>query len=186
MWFIQLVLLILGVNCAVSGQSLQAFQLMEACADWRCAAELLFDHMDEGQDLSVPWRLPLRHAGYLSSAYGYRTHPIHGSRKFHSGVDIAAPIGSLVYAAGNGQSQYGHDSALGHYIEVDHLNGFVSVYGHLSGALIPDGVVVKQGQAIGVIGESGLATGPHLHWSVTFRGRSVDPLSLRSLVLSFL
>lgn len=183
MRFRQLVLLVFGVNYITFGQSLRVFQFMEACNDWQCAAEVLFVSPEDGHHLSIPWRLPLRHSGYLSSEYGFRTHPISGLRKFHSGIDIAAPVGSLVYAAGNGQAAYAYNRSLGHHLVVDHLNGFVSTYGHLSGTLIGDHATVRQGQVIGVIGESGLATGPHLHWSVTFRGESVDPLYLRKFSL---
>ena len=182
---VSILLLVFGVNSGLVSQSFQSFQKMESCPDWKCLAEVLVvSGTSTRRDWSIPWRLPLRYSGYVSSRYGFRAHPILGARKFHSGVDIAAPTGSYVYAAGNGRARYAYDPSLGHHISVDHLNGFVSTYGHLSQVFISDLDLVKQGQVLGLVGESGLATGPHLHWSVTFRGRSVDPLLLRQFILT--
>ncbi len=118
----------------------------------------------------------------ITSGYGYRFHPILGYARPHTGVDFAAPIGSPIFAAGNGTVQAaGWSSGYGRRIELAHANGYVTTYNHLSGFArgIAAGVHVRQGQTIGYLGQTGLATGPHLHYEVLINGRFVDPMKVK-------
>ncbi len=121
-------------------------------------------------------------AGETRSGFGMRRHPILGYYKMHTGVDWAAPIGTPIVAAGNGviiKAQW--DSGYGRRVEVQHANGYITTYNHLSGFArhVAEGTRVKQGQVIGFLGSSGLSTGPHLHYEVMVNGHFVDPMRVR-------
>ncbi len=118
----------------------------------------------------------------MTSPFGIRFHPILGYTRPHTGVDWAAPIGTPIFAAGNGTiAEVGWDSGYGRRIEIQHANGYMTTYNHLSGFArgIKEGVHVKQGQVIGYLGETGLATGPHLHYEVLVNGHFVDPMRVK-------
>ena len=120
--------------------------------------------------------------GIMRSTFGMRRHPVLGYAKMHTGVDWADRIGTPIVSAGNGViSKAEWDSGYGRRIEVEHGNGYTTSYNHLSGFArgIKDGVRVRQGQVIGYLGNSGLSTGPHLHYEVMVNGRFVDPLRVR-------
>ena len=111
-----------------------------------------------------------------------RFHPILGYTRMHTGVDWAAPIGTPIFAAGNGVIESaGWDLGYGRRIVLQHANGYMTTYNHMSGFArgIANGVHVRQGQVIGYLGESGLATGPHLHYEVLVNGHFVDPMRVR-------
>lgn len=117
-----------------------------------------------------------------TSPFGMRFHPILGYTRMHTGVDWAAPIGTPIFAAGNGVIQSaGWDSGYGRRIVIQHANGYMTTYNHMSAFArgIATGVHVHQGQVIGYLGESGLATGPHLHYEVLVNGHFVDPMRVR-------
>ncbi|KAB0269197.1 M23 family metallopeptidase [Microvirga brassicacearum] len=120
--------------------------------------------------------------GILRSGFGSRYHPILGYTRPHTGVDWANRIGTPIVAAGNGtviKAEW--DSGYGRRIEVQHTNGYVTAYSHMSsfGKGVSPGVRVKQGQVIGYVGNTGLSTGPHLHYEVIINGSFVDPLKIR-------
>jgi murein DD-endopeptidase MepM/ murein hydrolase activator NlpD len=120
--------------------------------------------------------------GDMTSPFGMRYHPILHFTRMHTGVDWAAPIGTPIYAAGNGvviKSQW--DSGYGRRVEIQHANGYVTTYNHLTsfGRGITEGVHVTQGQVVGYLGQSGLATGPHLHYEVIINGNFVDPMAIK-------
>jgi len=186
MRYLSLPLLIFYLSGPSCGQSLVAFQRLEACNDWQCVVALAGEGSTLRLDRSIPWRLPLRRqSARLTSGFGYRVHPIEGGRSFHDGVDIAVPHGSLVVASGSGRATTGYDRTLGYYVRIDHLNGFTSTYGHLDAVLVRSGDLVAQTSPIGTVGSSGRSTGPHLHWSTRYRtGGSIDPLELRRTLLA--
>ena len=100
----------------------------------------------------------------------------------HLGVDYAAPVGTPIIAAGNGRVQFaGWKGGFGRFIQISHGNELTSMYGHLSrfASGIQNGASVKQGEVIGFVGASGLATGPHLDYRVTRNGRFVNPISIK-------
>jgi murein DD-endopeptidase MepM/ murein hydrolase activator NlpD len=126
-------------------------------------------------------RTPLN-GGVFRSGFGFRRHPILGFSRMHTGVDWSAPIGTPVMAAGAGTVVKAEwVSGYGRRVEIQHSNGYVTSYSHLSGfgRNIQRGTRVTQGQVIGFLGSSGLSTGPHLHYEVAVNGSYVDPMRIR-------
>ncbi|MDR1323677.1 MAG: peptidoglycan DD-metalloendopeptidase family protein, partial [Candidatus Margulisbacteria bacterium] len=114
--------------------------------------------------------------GILTSQYGRRFHPVFKVWRTHSGMDIAAPTGTPIKAADSGvvilSEWYG---GYGRAIVVDHGKGFATLYGHLSKQNVKEGDRVNKGQVIGLVGSSGVATGPHLHFEIRINGETTDP-----------
>ena len=126
-------------------------------------------------------RIPIVNAK-ITSGFGLRFHPVLGYSRPHTGTDFAAPIGTPIFAAGNGTiTQAGWSSGYGRRIEIEHANGYVTTYNHMSGFArgAVEGARVKQGQTIGFLGQTGLATGPHLHYEVLVNGHFVDPMRVK-------
>ena len=120
--------------------------------------------------------------GETRSGFGMRRHPILGYAKMHSGIDWAAPIGTPIFAAGNGTVlKAAYDGGYGRRVEIQHANGYISTYNHMSafGRGINAGTRVRQGQVIGYLGSSGLSTGPHLHYEIMVNGHFVDPMRVK-------
>jgi murein DD-endopeptidase MepM/ murein hydrolase activator NlpD len=141
------------------------------------------DHLDdEGRSLrKFLVRKPIA-TGEMRSGFGYRRHPILGYSKMHTGVDWAAPIGTPIFAAGNGTVLKAEwDGGYGRRVELQHTNGYVTTYNHMSGfgRGIQPGARVRQGQVVGYLGSTGLSTGPHLHYEVMINSHFVDPLKIR-------
>lgn len=121
---------------------------------------------------------------FISSSYGWRTHPITGAKKLHNGTDFAAPLGTPMYAIGDGYVLFaGPATGYGHWIVIEHDNGMYSIYGHMyaNQLYVKPGQTVKRGQKIAAIGTDGGSTGPHLHMSLSdsFSGGTfhyVDPM----------
>lgn len=117
-------------------------------------------------------------AGPVTSGFGWRTHPILGYERFHSGVDFGAEYGSVITAADNGAVIFaGWYGGYGNAVIIDHGNGLSTLYGHASELYVSEGQAVKRGQAIAAVGSTGLSTGPHLHFEVRQNGEPVDPLA---------
>jgi murein DD-endopeptidase MepM/ murein hydrolase activator NlpD len=111
----------------------------------------------------------------VTSPYGMRQHPITGETQFHHGIDLAAPTGTPVPAASAGQVAFsGSKDGFGEVVEVEQA-GTTQIYAHLSQRSVATGDTVTAGQNLGQVGQSGVATGPHLHFEVRANGRSVDP-----------
>lgn len=120
--------------------------------------------------------------GELRSTFGSRRHPILGYYRMHNGVDWAARMGTPILSAGNGTVRFADwSSGYGRRVEVQHTNGYVTTYNHMSGfgPKITEGVRVRQGQVVGYLGSTGLSTGPHLHYEVMINERHVDPLAIK-------
>lgn len=127
-------------------------------------------------------RRPLEGGGTLRSRFGYRIHPIFKTRRLHTGVDLAARSGTPIYASGDGVIEYYKwQSGYGNKIEIKHVNGYETAYGHLSRFVdgMDVGTHVRQGQLIGYVGSTGQSTGPHLHFEIKINGNLVDPLSVK-------
>lgn len=132
--------------------------------------------------------MPLTSYHYLSSPYGYRTHPITGVRgSFHYGTDWSANAGTPVRAAKGGtiaiankpyqgQVYTSHRSGYGNYITINHGDGTSTTYAHLSYVEVSVGQTVAQGERIGKVGSTGASTGPHLHFEYAINGSTVDPM----------
>jgi murein DD-endopeptidase MepM/ murein hydrolase activator NlpD len=120
--------------------------------------------------------------GTMRSGFGSRKHPILGYTKMHTGVDWAAPLGTPIYASGNGTvEKVGWESGYGKYVRIRHSNGYETAYGHMTAFArgIQAGSRVRQGQVIGFVGSTGMSTGPHLHYEILVNGRFVDPMRIR-------
>ena len=114
--------------------------------------------------------------GYESSGFGFRLHPILNTVRFHFGTDFAANAGEPVTAFADGVVVFaGSDDSFGKHIKLDHGGGWVSHYCHCSRLFVTEGQRVKQGEQIALVGATGLATGPHLHFELTCNGRFVNP-----------
>ena len=119
----------------------------------------------------------------ISSGFGNRKHPILGYTKMHKGVDFFAPKGTPIYAAGNGViTDIGWKTGFGNYVQIRHSSTLATAYGHASAFAkgLTRGATVKQGQVIAYVGQTGRATGPHLHYEVKINGKQVNPLSIKT------
>lgn len=118
----------------------------------------------------------------VSSTFGMREHPVLGFMKMHKGVDFAAPIGTPIYAAGDGTILHAEmKGPNGNYVEIQHDNGWQTFYLHMNAFApgIAPGVRVRQGQQIGAIGTTGRSTGPHVHYELHVDNQPVDPMSIK-------
>ena len=114
--------------------------------------------------------------GRVGSSFGEREDPFNGEGKFHTGVDIEAPYGTPVRASADGEvSGASMGAGYGREVVLDHGHGFLTVYGHLSAIAVLAGQHVIRGQVIGYVGQSGRATGPHLHYEVRINNVPVNP-----------
>lgn len=131
--------------------------------------QIAFFH-DNGMQLPLSKKI-------ITSEFGYRTSPVSGTWKFHAGIDLAAPIGTEVYACKSGivaAAEQNHP-LYGKYIDIKHNGNTVSRYAHLSKILVTRGKNVSTGETIGLVGTSGASTGPHLHFEVRENGTPTDP-----------
>ncbi len=112
----------------------------------------------------------------ISDEYGNRIHPILGTQQFHNGVDLAAPSGTPIYAAYDGDVVAAtYSGSMGNYIMIDHGSGLYTIYMHCSALYVSKGQTVYKGQNIAAVGSTGRSTGPHLHFSVRLNGSYVSP-----------
>jgi murein DD-endopeptidase MepM/ murein hydrolase activator NlpD len=112
----------------------------------------------------------------MASGFGYRIHPIYRVARMHTGLDFTAPIGTEIYATGDGvvKSPDG-GSGYGLHIVIDHGFGYQTLYAHMSRMAVRPGTKVKRGQIIGYVGNTGVSSGPHLHYEVIKNGQKVNP-----------
>lgn len=123
---------------------------------------------------------PLDRSGYVcvTSSYGYRVHPITGNYSMHNGVDLAAYEGTAIYATKSGYvTTATYNYAYGYYVTINHMDGFSSLYGHMTHYIVSEGDYVSQGQVIGYVGSTGYSTGPHLHFTIYYNGDTVNPMN---------
>ncbi len=122
------------------------------------------------------WPVPSSHS--ISSPYGYRIHPIYGTKKFHSGIDIPASTGTTIVAADSGTvilASYGYNGGYGNYVIISHGNGYTTRYAHCSSLSVSVGQQVSKGQKIAAVGSTGASTGPHCHFEIRINGETVNP-----------
>ncbi len=123
----------------------------------------------------IPAIDPIRD-GTITDGFGMRFHPILRELLMHEGIDLDAPLGTPVHAAGNGIVSYvGRRGGYGNVVEIDHGFGYTTLYAHLEKFLVREGEKVKRGQVIALSGDTGLSTGPHLHYGVEKNGVFVNP-----------
>lgn len=124
-------------------------------------------------------------SGTVTSEYGYRIHPVYGGESFHSGRDIAAAEGSSIYAVRDGKVvAAGTASSAGNYIKIDHGNNEATLYCHCSRLFVKKGETVRKGDVIAAVGQTGLATGPHLHFEYHVNSSVTDPEIILSEAVS--
>lgn len=112
------------------------------------------------------------------SGFGARIHPVYKIRKMHSGIDFTAPVGTPIYATGNGRVEaVGADSGYGRRVIINHGYTYKTLYGHMSKFAVKTGQQVKRGDLIGYVGNTGTSTGPHLHYEVHKNGQPVNPVN---------
>ena len=136
-----------------------------------------------GQKLFLPgvgsyggFSSPLKSRLFVTSRYGYRRHPITRRRKFHHGLDLRAKTGTTVYAAKSGKVIFvGRYGGYGRLVIIKHDDGYTTRYGHLSRIKVNNGQKVKTNTVIGLSGNTGRSTGPHLHFEVRLKGQTIDP-----------
>ena len=117
-------------------------------------------------------------SGPITSYYGWRVHPIFGTRKYHSGMDIGVDYGTPIHAAAAGIVIYsGWMGGYGYAIMIDHGGGLVTIYGHNSSLTVGEGQRVSQGQVVAYAGSTGYSTGPHCHFEVRLHGEVTEPLN---------
>ena len=127
---------------------------------------------------NATWVTPV--SGYtLTSPFGNRLHPVLGVYRMHNGIDMACPKGTPIYATRAGKvtrTAYQAGGA-GNYVSINHLDGFASIYMHMTHYVVKEGQTVSAGQLIGYVGSTGISTGPHLHFGVSYAGTYVNPLA---------
>ena len=123
----------------------------------------------------ITWKVPINYTAF-TSPFGYRIHPIQGYKKFHYGVDLAAPTGRPIYATRSGTvDTASYNGSAGYYVQINHGDGFRSIYMHMTHYVVYSGQHVTQGQVIGYCGSTGGSTGPHLHFGISYNGTYVNP-----------
>ena len=134
-----------------------------------------------GVTTGTSWIVPVAYKR-LESPFGNRTSPTAGASSYHQGVDLSAAQGTPVYASRGGQvSTATYGSAAGYYVKINHMDGFSSIYMHLDSYIVSPGQYVSQGEKIGFVGKTGVATGYHLHFGILYNGAYVNPASYVAL-----
>lgn len=161
-----------------SEELLAAFQSAENGLDRQRGMLATLEQILEGITLEeevLPSGRPVR-SGYISSEFGFRRDPFNGRRKMHKGVDYAGPTGTDIYSVGGGVVSFvGRKSGYGNVVEVDHGDGLISRYAHLSNQKVKEGQIVKKGDLVAAMGSTGRSTGPHLHLEVLKNGEQLNP-----------
>lgn len=143
----------------------------------------LFELAQRKEELlqSMPAIVPIEvnDPGQIASGFGYRVHPVFKTERFHAGIDFTAPIGTPIYATGNGTVERAdaESSGYGNCVQVSHGYGYLTLYAHMSKILVTPGQKVRRGQVIGLLGNTGLSTGPHCHYEVHKNGEPVNPVA---------
>ncbi len=128
---------------------------------------------------TIPNGYPVENRG-ITSSFGWRTHPVQGERRFHAGIDLRAPMRTPVYATADGVVEwaaYHRQSGLGNLVILAHNLGFSTYYGHLDSIVVKAGEFVKKGDLIAYSGNTGLSSGPHLHYEVRHIHRRLNPIA---------
>ena len=127
---------------------------------------------------NASWTTPV--SGFtITSAFGMRLHPVLGYNRMHNGIDMACSPGTPIYAtrAGTVTTASYQAGGAGYYVSINHLDGFSSIYMHMTNFVVSAGQTVSQGQLIGYVGSTGISTGPHLHFGISYAGTYVNPLA---------
>ena len=155
----------------VEWKDLQRINGISSPRSLQIGAEIRIPH-DGSSGFISPLRVPL----VVTSKYGYRPHPVTGRYQFHQGIDFRAATGTRVYASKGGRVIFaGRKGGYGKIVGIEHEDDFTTWYGHLSRIRVKRGQTVNQGKVIGLSGNTGISTGPHLHFEIRYKGRSEKP-----------
>ncbi len=155
----------------VEWKVLQSINGISSPRNLQIGAEIRIPH-DGSLGFISPLRVPL----VVTSKYGYRPHPVTGRYQFHKGIDFRAVTGTRVYASKGGRVIFaGRKGGYGKIVGIEHEGNFTTWYGHLSRIRVKRGQTVNQGKVIGLSGNTGISTGPHLHFEIRYKGRSEKP-----------
>lgn len=125
----------------------------------------------------IKGKWPLENYRYISSGYGYRTHPITKKLNFHNGIDIPAPKNTSVIASDDGIVIFaGYKNGYGNVVEIEHFDNKKTLYAHNNSIVVNEGQVVKRGQVIAKVGSTGDSTGNHVHFEVKINNKRINPL----------
>ena len=128
--------------------------------------------------ITTPQNIPTLNTGVLTSSYGSRVHPVSGKRKLHKGIDIGLPMGTPIYAPADGNVIFsGWKRGYGYVVQIDHNNGYITLFAHNKVNLVNIGDKVTTATLIAKVGASGVATGPHIHFEIVFHGKQVNPIN---------
>lgn len=194
-------------TAALEGLPLDELAALEDLREYRAAAEQQFQEPPAEEqtevstlayvlysDNNLPEDVSLEQAilgfdyctpvcGTLTSNFGYREHPVEGEERFHYGVDLAADTGTAVNCFADGTvTAVGESSSYGKYCIVTHTGGYSTLYAHCSRVTASSGTAVKEGQKIAEVGETGMATGPHLHFELHRDSTYLNPIYYVSTV----
>jgi murein DD-endopeptidase MepM/ murein hydrolase activator NlpD len=142
---------------------------------------ILLSREKENMLRSIPAIIPIatKDLTRIASGFGLRIHPIYKISKFHSGMDFTAPLGTEIYASGDGTIESVNSGlrGMGNYIVINHGFGYSSLYAHLQSFSVKAGQKVHRGDVIGYVGNTGLSIAPHLHYEIKLNGQHVDPVN---------
>ncbi|RWA70784.1 M23 family metallopeptidase [Mesorhizobium sp.] len=174
---------VLYVGVQGTEKSLDCFVFQQSDGQYACVTG-----NDEVRSLTVTNGMVTPVAGVMTSTFGPRKHPILGTVRIHKGVDWAAPVGTPIMAAFDGEITFqGDGGGYGNLVKIAHANGRETRYAHMQKFAIASGVgtKVKAGDVIGYIGTTGLSTGPHLHFELYQSGEAIDPLGTVTTVAAY-
>lgn len=148
-------------------------------------AELLAEHAEKLRHVPAIQPVLNRDLRRLASGFGYRIDPVYRTRRLHQGMDFSAPVGTDIFATGDGIVTYaGWKQGYGNTVVIDHGFGYETLYAHMHKITVRVNQKVSRAEIIGLVGNTGKSTGPHLHYEVIYRGQHVDPLNFYFLDLS--
>lgn len=175
------------INAAEALGEAETVPTVELPAEVEAAMETFLEQQEPFDDLAVPANVsydaqlpafpfvrPV--TARTSSAFGYRVHPLENLTKFHYGTDLAAMSGDdVVSFAGGVVTEVGRDDTMGNYVRIEHEDGYATLYAHCGSVYVSEGQRVAMGEKIALVGATGKATGPHLHFELSKDGVYLNP-----------
>ncbi|SEQ07976.1 M23 family metallopeptidase [Piscibacillus halophilus] len=166
----------------ISGRDLSEIkgEIPQLVASYKTAVKQISNVKEDLKQTPVDWPAD---TDVVTSEFGYRSDPFTSTESFHSGIDLAGPLGTEIYATGDGVVEIaGHEGSYGQSILINHRDSYQTRYSHLSRILVSRGDKVKQGQLIGLMGSTGRSTGVHLHYEIIKDGERVDPYPFMTFI----
>ena len=166
--------------CCIFLFVLSTYSVKKGWMSWEEECQLIDDFPEEPR-FNIPDLMPVSEDVRVSSYFGMRIHPVYKKKQMHWGIDFPLPIGTPIRAAADGivqkTLQEGKKSSYGKHIQIGHDHVYSSLYAHLSKVYVTEGQMIQRGDTIGLSGNTGVTTGPHLHFEVFKNGIHVNPLA---------